>query len=313
MLRYDSAVRTLWGIDLGGTKTEGVVVDESRPDEPIARIRIPTESEQGYDHVVRNCASLVEQLERATGHARPGEIGFGTPGSLDPTTGLMRNCNTVCLNGQPLRDDLSRTLRSCAIVTNDANCFALAEAVLGSARGARCVFGVIIGTGVGGGIVVDGQIWNGANGIAGEWGHNVIDPEGETCYCGRRGCVETVISGPALERKYKDLSGDQLRLPEILAGHRTGRNATATQVVQRLCKEFGRSLATVINVLDPDVIVLGGGVGQAQELYESGTIELRKHVFHEEPRLDVRRPLLGDSAGVFGAALQVRSRTPDRH
>jgi predicted NBD/HSP70 family sugar kinase len=161
--------------------------------------------------------------------------------------------------------------------------------------------------------VLDGQIWSGANGIAGEWGHNVIDPEGEPCYCGRRGCVETVISGPALERWYKGLTGEQLALPKIVEGHRTGRNTSATQVVQRLCNEFGRSLATVVNVLDPDVIVLGGGVGQTQELYESGTLELKKHVFHEEPRLDVRRPLLGDSGGVFGAALQVRTRAQARH
>ncbi len=313
MLRYDLAVRTLWGIDLGGTKIEGVVVDEALPDVALSRIRVPTGSEEGYDHVVQNCASLIEQLERETGIERPNAIGFGTPGSCDPRTGLMRNCNTVCLNGMPLASDLTHSLGSTAIVTNDANCFALAESVLGCAQGARCVLGVIIGTGVGGGIVIDGEIWNGVNGIAGEWGHNVIEPEGELCYCGRRGCVETVISGPALERWYEHLAGERLPLPEILTSHRTGRNTLATQAVERLCKEFGRALATVVNVLDPDVIVLGGGVGQAQELYDEGTNELKKHVFHERPVLEVKRPLLGDSAGVFGAALQVRTRAQDRH
>jgi predicted NBD/HSP70 family sugar kinase len=141
----------------------------------------------------------------------------------------------------------------------------------------------------------------------------VIEPDGEPCYCGRRGCVETVISGTALERHYEKLTGTKAKLPEILEGHRSGGNTAASQVVQRLCEGFGRALAGVVNVLDPDVIVLGGGVGQTQELYDRGTEELRRHVFHEEPRLDVRRPLLGDSAGVFGAALQVRTRPQSRH
>jgi predicted NBD/HSP70 family sugar kinase len=225
----------------------------------------------------------------------------------------MRNCNTVCLNGRDLQLDLARGLGAEICLSNDANCFALAECLLGSAKGARSVFGVIIGTGVGGGIVFDGQIWNGANGIAGEWGHNVLEPEGDPCYCGRRGCVETVISGPALELRYERATGTALPLSQIVESHRTGRNPEATQVVQRLCEGFGRSLATVVNVLDPDVIVLGGGVGQVQDLYGAGTAELKRHVFHEDPRLDVRRPMLGDSAGVFGAALQVRTHAQGRH
>lgn len=303
-----ASVGILWGIDLGGTKIEGVVFEEGRHERPIARLRIPTESDLGYERIVANCAILVASLESESRHKRPDVIGFGTPGSRDPNTGKMRNCNTVCLNGRDLQSDLSRALGARAIVTNDANCFVLAEAELGAASGARCVFGVILGTGVGGGIVLDGTIWNGANGIAGEWGHNPLDPDGEPCYCSRRGCVETVLSGPALERHYARLTGSQARLPEILAGHRSGGNTAASQVVNRLCEGFGRALASVVNVLDPDVIVLGGGVGQAHELYDQGTEALRRNVFHEEPRLDVRRPLLGDSAGVFGAALQVRTR-----
>jgi predicted NBD/HSP70 family sugar kinase len=313
MLRYSRGVRTLWGVDLGGTKIEGIVVDAERPAEPIARLRIPTGSYNGYAHVVAACASLVESLERETGLRRPDCIGFGTPGSTDPATGLMRNCNTVCLNGRPLSRDLSSALARPVSVMNDANCFALAEALLGAAKGVRCVFGVILGTGVGGGMVLDGQAWTGLNGIAGEWGHTVVEPDGEPCYCGRRGCVETVISGPALERRYRDLTGQELSLAGIVGLHRTGGNTAATEIVNRLCREFGRCLATVVNVLDPDVIVVGGGVGQVQEIYDLGTLELKKHVFHESPRLDVRRPALGDSAGVFGAALQARTYRPARH
>ena len=303
----------LWGIDLGGTKIEGVVVDESAPARPLARLRVPTESERGYGHVLASCAALVASLAAETGLERPKVVGFGTPGSCDPQTGLMRNCNTVCLNGKPLPKDLGAAIGCEALVTNDANCFALAEAELGSAQGARCVFGVIIGTGVGGGVVFDGQVWAGANGIAGEWGHNVADLEGDECYCGRRGCVETVLSGPALERRYKRLTGEALPFTEVLTQSRTGGNTAASQIVGHLCREFGRCLATVLNVLDPDVVVLGGGVGQTDELYDQGTAELRKYVFHEGPRLDVRRPALGGSAGVFGAALLANSVAKDRH
>lgn len=313
MLRYSRGVQTLWGVDLGGTKIEGIVVDAESPAEPIARLRVPTESDKGYAHVVQACATLVASLEAKTGLQRPDAIGFGTPGSTDPATGLMRNCNTVCLNGMPLSQDLATALRCPAVVTNDANCFALAETLLGAAKGARCVFGVILGTGVGGGIVLDGQVWSGLNGIAGEWGHNPAEPGGEPCYCGRRGCVETVLSGPALERQYQRLSGEAASLVEIVGLHRTGRNTAATQVVNTLCREFGRCLATLVNVLDPDVIVVGGGVGQVEEIYDLGTSELKKHVFHERPRLDVRKPALGDSAGVFGAALQARTYRPARH
>jgi predicted NBD/HSP70 family sugar kinase len=156
---------------------------------------------------------------------------------------------------------------------------------------------------VGGGAVFENKVWNGPNGIAGEWGHNLLEPDGEPCYCGRQGCVETVISGPALERWFERRAQAKATLPEILQLHRTGGNNHATETVNRLCQEFGRALATVVNVLDPDCIVLGGGVGQTDELYDQGTNELRKHVFHEGPTLDVRRPTLGDSAGVFGAAL----------
>ena len=303
MLRYPSSVGTLWGVDLGGTKIEGVVFREGSHESPMARKRVPTAAAQGYGSIVERCRALVKELEAESGETRPETIGFGTPGSRDPATGLMRNCNTVCLNGQDLQADLSRALGCHAAVTNDANCFALAEAVLGSAKGAHCVFGVIIGTGVGGGVVFEGKVWNGANGIAGEWGHNLAEPGGEACYCGRRGCVETVLSGPALERHYERETGTRLPLPGIIEAARTGGNTAATRVVQRLCEGFGRSLAQVVNVLDPDVIVLGGGVGQTHELYELGTLELRRHVFHDDPKLDVRRPALGDSAGVFGAAL----------
>ncbi|HXH61633.1 MAG TPA: ROK family protein [Fimbriimonadaceae bacterium] len=294
----------LWGIDLGETKTEGAVFDGGST---LARIRVPTRAEDGYEQVLRSCAEVVERLEAETGLSRPTRIGFGTPGSCDPATGLMRNCNTVCLNGRALPSDLSQEVGSDAVVANDANCFALAEAHLGSGRGHRCVFGVILGTGVGGGLVLDGGAWAGANGIAGEWGHITADAEGEPCYCGRRGCVETVLSGPALEGYYHRLSGETLGLEDIVAAARTGGNKHAASTVERLCSEFGRLLAYVVNILDPDVVVLGGGVGLTDELYDMGTIALRKHVFHDGPRLRVVRPLLGDSAGVYGAGLLART------
>lgn len=299
-------MQTLWGVDLGGTKIEGVVYVPGQHHEPLARVRVPTFAAQGYEAIVSNVTGLIEELERQSGLSRPDVIGIGTPGSTDPGTGLMRNCNTVCLNGRSLKRDLSQQLGVEARLSNDANCFALAESQLGSAQGAHTVFGVILGTGVGGGVVVDGNIIEGANGIAGEWGHNLADPEGEPCYCGRVGCVETVLSGPAIEKWFASVGGEYLSLKEILIQHRTGGNSAASLAVVRLCTEFGRCLAQVVNVIDPDCIVLGGGVSQTDELYSLGTDELRKHVFHESPRIDVRRPALGDSAGVFGAALLAR-------
>jgi predicted NBD/HSP70 family sugar kinase len=290
-----------WGIDLGGTKIEGVVLPESGEPEPLCRLRVPTESSKGYAHILGQIHNLVDEMAAVVGSSLS-RVGIGTPGVIDPGTGLLKNSNTVALNGQPLRVDLAKEL-GCEVVTaNDANCFALAETLFGAAKGAATVFGVILGTGVGGGIIIDGRVVTGLHGIAGEWGHNLLEQDGHLCYCGKRGCVETVISGPALERFYFGLSGEPLRLPEIVIRSRAG-DVSALATVDRLVQNLGLALSVVVNILDPEAIVLGGGVGQIDELYSAGVESLKRFVFNDTLRTKILRPTLGDSAGVFGAAL----------
>jgi fructokinase len=294
-----------WGIDLGGTKIEGVVLDPAAPDRPLARLRLATESERGYAHIVERVRLLVERLEARTGLPRADRIGVGTPGAVEPATGRMKNCNTVCLNGRPLPHDLESALGAEVRIANDANCFALAEATFGAARGCPVAVGLIIGTGVGSGIVVHGRVLDGAHGIAGEWGHNPLCGETTPCYCGRTGCVETAIAGPALERFYRDRSGVALGLPEIVAAADRG-DADARATVDRLRDAFGVAIAALINILDPDAIVIGGGVGNVGALYDEATRRaVVRHVFNPELRTAFVRPTLGDSAGVFGAALLI--------
>jgi predicted NBD/HSP70 family sugar kinase len=293
-----------WGIDLGGTKIEGVVLAEDGA--VLLRERIPTEADGGYDHILDRIALLVDQLAGQHGR-RPQHIGIGTPGTIDPPTGLLKNSNTVALNGQPFLEDLTARLGLPVKMANDANCFAVAETRLGVVRDemphARLVFGVIMGTGVGGGIVIDGEAWTGAHGIGGEWGHMFLDDSGGECYCGKIGCVERLISGPALERFYAERTGTELRLPAIVERHRAGTDPDATATVERLLHFFAKGIANVINVLDPDCVVLGGGLGQIDLLYTEGVARIVEHLFN--PRLGTRflRPKLGDSAGVFGAAM----------
>lgn len=293
----------IWGIDLGGTKVEGAVLDTAHPDQPLARLRHPTESHLGYRHIVGQIRRVVEDLEKQTGRPRPKVIGVGTPGTMEPSTGAMKNCNTTCLNGQPLRDDLSAALGIEARLANDANCFALAEAMLGAAKGRSVVMGLILGTGVGGGIVVNGRVLNGCHGIAGEWGHNPIAGERTPCYCGRVGCVETVIAGPSLERFYRESTGTELNLRKIVERAGSG-DAAATATLERLRSKFGESIAAVINILDPDAIVIGGGVGNLDLLYTDETRRaVVRHLFNPDVRTEFLKPVLGDSAGVFGAAM----------
>ncbi|HMO40601.1 MAG TPA: ROK family protein [Saprospiraceae bacterium] len=299
----------LWGIDLGGTKIEGVVIESKDNPNVLARMRVPTEQQGGYGHIIQQISKLIGMLEQETG-LRPERVGMGTPGTLDPATQLMKNCNTTSLNNQPLRKDLETQLGIPFTLANDANCFAVAEARFGAAHevapNATVVFGVILGTGVGGGLVVNGKAINGKQGIAGEWGHNFLDESGGRCYCGKIGCVETIISGPALERHYQSLTGTRLKLREI--AERSGHEDAARQTIQRLTHYFGKAISVIINVLDPDVIVLGGGVGNIQELYTEGVEAAKSFVFNTGVKtIDTvfLRPKLGDSAGVFGAALLV--------
>jgi len=294
-----------WGIDLGGTKIEGVILD--RELRPVIRHRIPTGQERGYGHILMQIKSLVETMAEKSGLDLPERIGIGTPGRADGNDGVISNSNTVCLNGMALLRDLQEALRMEVLIDNDANCFALAESMLGAgrdemARPGATAFGIILGTGVGGGIVRDGRVIRGAHGIAGEWGHNPVPGEQEKCYCGRRGCVETVISGPALERHYALLSGRKASLKQIAAS--VGRDDFARQTIERLVAKFGVALAAVINILDSDLVIIGGGVGNIRQLYTPEAREaIAKNVFNHSFDIPLLPPLLGDSAGVFGAAL----------
>src|SRR4029077_8798265 len=239
----------------------------------------------------------------------PTKIGFGTPGVLDPVLQTMKNCNSTALNGMPLKKSLEEKLQLPVILANDANCFALAETHWGAVKEkvpqAKMVFGIILGTGVGGGIVMDGKVWTGCHGIGGECGHNFLDESGGPCYCGKKGCVETVISGPALERYYTVITGKKMRLKEIVANYLQNSDEAATRTIDRLCHFFGKAVSVVTNMLDPDVIVVGGGVGNIDKIYSDGLLSLKQFIFNNTVDVPIIKPTLGDSAGVFGAAALV--------
>lgn len=299
----------IWGMDLGGTKIEGAVLEIADSPEVLIRQRIATEAEQGYEHVLGQIKKLVQILESEVGHY-PERIGIGTPGSTDPQTGLLKNCNSQHLNGKPFKDDVEKLLGIPVALANDANCFALAETRMGVvqdiAPDAEVVFGVIMGTGVGGGLVVNGKVINGRQGIGGEWGHSFLDASGGECYCGDTGCVERILAGPALERFYQDISGVEVSLKEIYHRFTSGRSDDfAVKTMQRLTFFFGLGIANLVNIVDPDVIVIGGGVGNIDLLYSDGIPEVRKHVFNPTFDTPIVKPKLGDSAGVFGAAFLV--------
>ncbi len=300
-------IRPTIGIDLGGTKIEGVLLDQTGS--ILHRERIPTEQQGGYEPVLNRILQLVQRLrERADGEVAP-TIGIGTPGAISARTGLLKNSNTICLNGRPLQDDLERGLQAPVRIENDANCFALAEALHGAGRQAEMVFGVILGTGVGGGIVLRGRLWSGPNRIAGEWGHHSIDPNGPRCYCGQRGCVESLVSGPALEAAYRELAGHAagppIRVPEIARLAEAGDPA-ASAVIENWLDWFSHALANLIDILDPSVIVLGGGLSNLSLLYDRGIAKVAARVFDEGLHTPILRHALGDSAGVIGAALLAR-------
>jgi predicted NBD/HSP70 family sugar kinase len=298
----------LWGMDLGGTKIEGAILPSLNNPAPLLRTRIDTEADKGYSHVIQQIALLVNTMQKESGLV-PHAIGIGTPGVLDPVLHTMKNCNSTVLNGMPLKKDLEEKLGIKVVLANDANCFALAETHWGVVKEktseAAMVFGIIMGTGVGGGIVINNHVWNGKHGIGGEWGHNFLDESGGPCYCGKTGCVETVISGPATERFYQKLTGRHLRLKEIVQHYKNGGDSAATETIERLCFFFGKAVSVITNMLDPDVIVVGGGVGNVDALYTKGIESLQKHIFNNRLDVPVLKPSLGDSAGVFGAAALV--------
>jgi fructokinase len=289
------------GIDLGGTKIEGIVLAADGSE--LARRRIPTP--RSYDATLAAIVSLVEELEQCAGGSA--SVGVGIPGSEDADTTLIRNANSTWLIGRTLRRDLDAALRRPVRLMNDANCFALSESSDGAGAGFDVVFGVIVGTGVGGGVVVGGRCLRGANGIAGEWGHNPLpwpQPDelpGPECYCGRRGCIETWLSGPGMRRDHSQAGGPELEPSVIVERAATGEDA-ASATLTRYRNRLGRGLAAVINVLDPDVIVLGGGMSNIPRLADDVRYDIARYVFADSFHTLIRRNVHGDSSGVRGAA-----------
>ena len=284
------------GIDLGGTKIEGILLDEKY--NTIQRKRIQTHQENGYNSIVKSITSLVNELKVKTDEDT--SIGICTPGVTDANSGLIKNSNTQCLIGMPLKNDIENMLGYEIAMENDANCFTLAESSLGSVKGYDVVFGVIMGTGIGGGIVINGNLHKGRTNIAGEWGHHTLIPHGNECYCGKQGCVETYISGPAIEKRWMEITGKKGSLQSIVQDLSSEK---AKQWKEEFLENFGIGLANVIDILDPDVIVLGGGVSNIPFLYDEGKKAVYDKVFSDSIETPILKNSLGDSAGVFGACL----------
>ena len=284
------------GIDLGGTKIEGILVDEAY--QTIQRTRIPTYQENGYDHILKSIKRLIHELIQESNEKV--SIGICTPGALSTNSGLIKNSNTQCLIGHDLKNDLQNILNQNISIENDANCFALAEATLGAGKNSNIVFGVIMGTGVGGGIIIDGKIHHGRTNIAGEWGHHCLHNDGNICYCGKNGCVETYISGPALEKKWLQLSNLTQNLPEIIQNLDNPHFLNWKKI---FLDNFGAALANAIDILDPDMIILGGGVSNIDFLYDEGKNFVYEKVFSDIISTPIVKNQLGDSAGVFGACI----------
>lgn len=290
------------GIDLGGTKTEIIALDERRTE--LLRRREATPAGD-YEATVALLVRLVRETEIEVG--KRGSVGIGAPGSLSPVDGRIRNSNSTCLTGQPLKRDIERALGREIRLANDANCFALSEAADGAARGVPTTFGGILGTGVGGGIAVNGRVLEGATAIAGEWGHNALpwplpdELPGPGCYCGKSGCIETFLSGPALTSDHLRATGENLAPADIAA--RAASDSGAAQTLARYENRLARGLAAMINILDPHVIVLGGGLSNIERLYTNVPNLLREWVFSDVVLTKIVRNYHGDSSGVRGAAL----------
>jgi predicted NBD/HSP70 family sugar kinase len=291
------------GIDIGGTKIEIVALGDNNQE--LFRRRVPT-TQGDYWAIVDTVAELVRTAERNLGEK--GTIGIGTPGALSLATGLLRNSNSICLNGQQIYEDLQRVLVRPIRIENDANCFALSEALDGAAAEKKIVFGVIVGTGTGGGIVIRGKILKGVNSIAGEWGHNPLpwprhdELPGPDCYCGREGCIETYLSGPGMSRDHQKVTRTRLTAEAIHIGSSRG-DETCEATMKRYEDRMARSLAHVINILDPDIIVLGGGMSKIKRLYENVPKLWGQYVFSDRVDTLLVPPKHGDASGARGAAL----------
>ncbi|MAM64241.1 MAG: sugar kinase [Candidatus Marinimicrobia bacterium] len=287
------------GIDLGGTKIEGVLL--SSDNKMIERKRIHTKQEEGYESIIHRIVKLINNIKSIS--IKDCQIGICTPGALDIKTGILKNSNTVCLIGKPIKEDLESELKCSIAIDNDANCFAMAEALLGSGKNYEIVFGVIMGTGVGGGLVLNRKIHHGRLFIAGEWGHQVLYPNGRDCYCNKKGCVETYLSGPSLEKEWEKNSNEFLPLKKIIELYDNRPNDNYTKWKNEFLSNFGIALSNVINIIDPDVVVLGGGLSNINFLYSEGILSVQKNIFSNKTDTPIVSNKLGDSAGVFGAAL----------
>ncbi len=300
MIQVKSGMRL--GIDLGGTKIAGVVLDPKGT--VVAECRMPA-PQRDYAATIEALAAIIAKLEGAAG--RPGSIGIGMPGSISPATGLVQNANSTWLNGRSLKSDIEARLDRPVRLANDANCFALSEATDGAGEGAGIVFGVIVGTGCGGGIVINGRLVDGPRGIGGEWGHNPLpwasagEFPGPQCWCGRPGCMETWVSGPGMAADHARMTGESITALEIAERAGTG-DAAALATLDRHASRLARGLAHVVNLLDPHVIVLGGGLSQIARLYAILPGLMQRFVLADTALVEVRPPRWGDASGVRGAA-----------
>jgi len=284
------------GVDLGGTKTESILLDENLI--VLERKRIPT-PQNDYQEIVNTISSLVLDISK---NVSDFSVGVCTPGTISKQTGLIKNSNTQCLIGRSFKEDLEKNLGKKISMENDANCFAMAESTMGAAKKFNLVFGVIMGTGVGGGIVIDGKLHRGRTNIGGEWGHHTLHRNGNPCYCGKTGCTETYISGPSLEKRWTILTGNSLPLSEILSNL---DSEIGQKWKDEFLENFGYGLANVIDILDPDAIVLGGGLSNIDFLYTEGKESVYGKVFSDLVETPILKNQLGDSAGVYGAALLI--------
>ena len=282
------------GVDLGGTKTEIIVLDENL--NVMERKRVPT-PQNNYDEIINTITTLVSDVSQSISDF---SLGVCCPGAISKQTGVIKNSNTTCLIGKSLKEDLENKLEKNIFIENDANSFTLAESKLGAGIGFDLIFGVIMGTGVGGGIVIDNTLHSGRTNIAGEWGHHTLHQNGNSCYCGKNGCVETYISGPSLEKRWNQLTGLTQTMPEIIENF---DNSIGKQWKNEFLENFGHGLANVIDILDPDAIILGGGLSNIDFLYHEGKESIYSKVFSDMIETPILKNNLGDSSGVFGAAL----------
>tara|TARA_B100001059_G_scaffold47985_1_gene40887 strand:+ start:4826 stop:5737 length:912 start_codon:yes stop_codon:yes gene_type:complete len=291
------------GIDLGGTKIEGILLSPLGTIEKKIRVNTPTDT---YKAVLITVCELIRTLQK--GQTKPLKVGIGMPGAISKFTNTIKNCNAIPLNNQPLHTDVEKQLGYPVRLENDANCFAMSEANYGAGKKHNSVFGVILGTGTGGGFVIEKNVIQGANGIAGEWGHNPIPDsakelikEARVCYCGRTNCIETILSGRGIRQTYLEISGEDIDAKKI-AARATGGEPFAKQCLNLYCSQLAHCLASVVNILDPDIIVLGGGLSNIKELYEKVLAEMCPHIFSDNIVTRISPPSFGDASGAIGAA-----------